>query len=279
MSDARLRSVPFFTDLDEADLERISAATSHRDLPVGGRLFEEGDEAAAAYVIVAGELEILKKSSDREILLAVRGPGDVIGEMSLLEDAPRMAGAKARTEVELLEIPRAVFDEVLSTSTAASRRLFGVLLERWRETESRLRQREQLAQLGTLSAGLAHELNNPAAAAKRAVAGFEAAAGRLAAATATLERFGAGDEVLTVVEQMAAAEPQRLGSLARGDREEALMAQLKALGVERPAAIAATLVDADGSAVDRALRVLGGMDAPEVTAAVIGVAAARREIA
>jgi len=279
MPDDLLRTVPFFADLDGDDLSRISAATIELELSEGDRLFEEGDESHQAYVIVSGELEILKRSSERDVLLAVRGPGDVIGEMSLLEDAPRMAAAKARTDVVLLEIPRSVFDEVLETSHAAARGLFDVLLARWRETEARLRQREQLAQLGTLSAGLAHELNNPAAAARRAVSGFEAATDRLATAHGALDRHEGAAGTAGFIASMVEAETRRLGSLDRGDREDALLARFKALGVEKPASVAATLVDADGAVIDGAIDGLESLGDRALAVAAVHAAAARREVA
>ena len=65
--------------------------------------------------------------------------------------------------------------------------MFGVLLTRWRETESRLRQNERMAQLGTLTAGLAHELNNPAAAVQRSADDLETAMEAYATARARLD--------------------------------------------------------------------------------------------
>jgi len=273
-----LRSVPFFAALGESDLERIRAATVRKNVPAGDSLFAEGAEAHHAYVIVSGELEILKRSSGRDILLAVRGPGDVIGEMSLLEDAPRMAGVTARSDAVVLEIPRNVFEEVLETSPKAARGLFGVLLGRGRETEARLRQREQLAQLGTLSAGLAHELNNPAAAAKRAAAGFSAATARLAATALAVERLGDKAGATRSISRVTNAETRRLGPMARADRQEHLADRLSDLGIEAPMSQAATLAEVDPSVVDQVLDSLGGIDT-EQAAAVIAAATARRDVA
>jgi signal transduction histidine kinase len=275
MTDELLRAVPFLAALDDADLARVAAATSRQRLAAGERLCEEGDPGGHAFVIAEGEVEILKRSGEREVLLAVRGPGDVIGEMSLLEDAPRMASVEARTDTVLVDIPRHVFEEVLEHSAAASRRLFGVLLGRWRETEARLRQREQLAQLGTLSAGLAHELNNPAAAAKRAATGLAAAAERSAAAAGRFSVFER-PETTAVVEGIAGAPEQRLGPLARSDRREALEQRLEAVdgGVEA----AAVLADLDPEEVDAILERLAALEEAEAVAT-LELAVARREVA
>ena len=277
MSAALLRTVPLFTALGEADLERIRSATTERHIEDGDRLFAEGETAEHAYVIVAGQLEILKHSADREVLLAVRGPGDVIGEMALLENAPRMAAAAARGPTTLLEIPRSVFEEVLASSPEAARGLFGVLLTRWRETEARLRQREQLAQLGTLSAGLAHELTNPAAAAKRAAAGITAASERVATAAARCGD-GADPRQQDLVTRIAEADHHRLPSLARSDRQDELEARLRALGIADASPLAATLADLEPKAIDAALAVIAA-DHPEAAGPIVSLAAARRDLA
>ena len=79
MSIERLRPVTLFAGLSEEDLQRIAAATEERRLGHGERLFEEGDSGRHAFVICSGELEILKRSGPREVLLAVRRSGEVIG--------------------------------------------------------------------------------------------------------------------------------------------------------------------------------------------------------
>ena len=76
------------------------------DLPAGSLLFEEGDKGDHAYVINEGEIDIVKITDDREMLIARRGPGEVIGEMALLDVAPRMASARASTDASLLSIPK-----------------------------------------------------------------------------------------------------------------------------------------------------------------------------
>jgi signal transduction histidine kinase len=276
VDERRLRSIPLFEAFDPADLERIAVATGECRLAAGDWLFEEGEDGDHAYVIVEGEIEILKRSGRRDVLLALRGPGDVIGEMSLLEDAPRMAGARARVDAVLLDVPKEVLDAVLDSSAGASRALFGVLVARWRETEARLRQREQLAQLGTLSAGLAHEINNPAAAALRAASSIPPAIDAWLRAVAAALRGAGRDAEAGHLERLAAAERSRLKPLDRADREDELLGRLERLGVGEPRSAAASLAVLDQEVVDAALDGLGG-DA--VAAAVVGIAAARVGIA
>ncbi|MPZ72507.1 MAG: cyclic nucleotide-binding domain-containing protein, partial [Nitriliruptorales bacterium] len=166
--DPRLRRVRLFAELSDDDLVRICKGVEDRTLLPGEVLFSEGEPGDTAYVITAGEIEILKATGRRETLLAIRGSGDVIGELALLQSQPRSATARARTTAKLLTIPKTVLDEVLATSPEALRSLLRILMERLQETHDRLRQSERMAQLGTLTAGVAHELNNPAAAARGA---------------------------------------------------------------------------------------------------------------
>ena len=151
-----LRAVPLFAELGEDDLQRLAANAARVTLRPGEQLFAEGEAGDVAYVITSGHVEISKRSGDRDVHLANRGPGEVIGEMALLQDAPRSASATASEESQLVAIPRSEIDELLATSVEAVRALFRVLLERWQSTQVLLAQSERMAQLGTLTAGLAH---------------------------------------------------------------------------------------------------------------------------
>jgi sigma-B regulation protein RsbU (phosphoserine phosphatase) len=156
MANEILRAVPLFADLSDADLDRLCEMLMPVELDAKETLFCEGDRGDRCYIIQKGEIEIYKASAGREILLAVRGPGEVIGEMALLEESTRTGSARTRAHTKLLAIEKAQLDELLKTSTTAARALFYTMLERSRHTETMLRQSEKMAQLGTLSAGVAH---------------------------------------------------------------------------------------------------------------------------
>jgi signal-transduction protein with cAMP-binding, CBS, and nucleotidyltransferase domain len=88
---AALRRLPLFADLDAEDLAQLDEMASRLLLPAGARFIEEGAGGDALYVILRGEVEISRREGAREIVLATRGGGEFIGEMSLLEQAPRSA--------------------------------------------------------------------------------------------------------------------------------------------------------------------------------------------
>lgn len=257
-----LRSVPLFADLLESDLDALVEGIEPVTLDTGELLFAEGDVGDRAYVITGGEVEIFKTTGGKEVLLAVRGEGTLIGEMALLEAAPRTASVRARSPVTMLAIGKERLDELLESSAAASRSLFRLMLLRWRENEARLRQSERMAQLGTLTAGLAHELNNPAAAVHRGAAQLRVALVEYSARLAALPAAGldpASDERLAKLLTGEREEAEPLDAMARSDLEEEVEDHLDALGVVEAGKLAPDLVDAGitGSEVDEIRADLG----------------------
>ena len=243
-----LKKVPLFADLPEADHQKLTQMVEEVRLPAHAVLFAEDSAGDRAYIIVKGQLEVVKASSGRELLLAVREPGEVIGEMALLEQTPRMATVRARSDSVLLALRKEHLDKLLSTSHAAARALFYTVLSRWRATEAVLRQSERMAQLGTLTAGVAHELNNPAAAVKRSADQLQDALLELELARAQIGRLGLSGpqwealESLSLQAQDQSARPPPLSALDRSDREATLEAWLNARNVEDAWEIAPTLV-------------------------------------
>lgn len=246
-----LKYLPLFAGLPEADMRHLLRHAKEVKLPAGKMLFEEGDPGDNAYVVERGELEIIKDAAGREVLLAVNGPGALVGEMALLEDRPRMAGARARTDCDLLAIDKDEFSHLLQTSHAAARAIFNTILSRWRDSQAMLRQSEKMAQLGTLTAGVAHELNNPAAAVRRGAGQLESSLGELARAQLEMGGLALSGEQQQALEALAeearqkAASPPSLDALARSDRETELEEWLTARGLPDAWELAPALVELD----------------------------------
>ncbi|MGH2620373.1 MAG: cyclic nucleotide-binding domain-containing protein, partial [Anaerolineales bacterium] len=159
-----LRRSELFSELSDDDLQRLCLNIEYIRLAAGETLFAQGSPGDKAYFIQEGQLEILNSSGGREVLIAVRKPGELIGEMALLEEAPRSAEVRAREDSLLFAIGKQQFDQLFGSSPAALKSMLHTVLFRLRETQAMLQHSERMAQLGTLTAGVAHELNNPASA-------------------------------------------------------------------------------------------------------------------
>ena len=217
-----LRSAPLFTGLSEADLARLAETSERQHLAPGEYLLREGEAGDAMFVIVSGELEVTKRAEDVELPLARVGPGAIQGELAAIGGQPRAASVRAISDVEVLRIPRQGLLALLDAGPEPALALLRTVLERIRGLETFVRGREKLAGLGTLAAGLAHELNNPAAAIRRSVTSLgEAIAARDQlhppheltgvqpnvdrAPTTPLQRADAIDEMLELVDDSETA--------------------------------------------------------------------------
>jgi signal transduction histidine kinase len=223
-----LRKVPLFADLTDDDLESLCHMVDEYRLNTGEKLFEEGEEGDKAYVIEEGQIEITRKTGGREVPVAVRQPGEVIGEMALLGSIPRTATGIALSDSVLLVIGSKQFENLLETSQSAARTLLRTVMLRLRSSDGMLRQAEKMAQLGIMTAGIAHEINNPASAARRGAEQLRSVFARLQRSQASLASQPLIQEQQDALAQLdenarqAATQTIELDSLRRSDRESEL---------------------------------------------------------
>jgi carbon-monoxide dehydrogenase iron sulfur subunit len=129
-----LRNAPLFRVLDDDSLTAIEELLAEKTCPEGTVIFAEGDPADALYVIVRGGVQVSKRmQSGREVPLTHLGPGDVFGEMGVIEDQPRMATVTTTEPSKLLALSREGFRSLLLEHPRISFRMLQVLSRRVRE--------------------------------------------------------------------------------------------------------------------------------------------------
>jgi signal transduction histidine kinase len=232
-----LRRIPLFADLPDADLDWLSTRAEPMDVPAGSVLIREGEPGQAAYIVLEGEFEVTKRSAHQDIAIMVRQSGEVFGEMALLDQAPRSATVRAVRDGRVVSISGDTFQALLAHSPSASMAILQTVSRRLRQNEALLRQNEKMAALGTLAAGLAHELNNPAAAVRRSAGQLRSALAAWTSAMADLHAAALDEQQAAQVEDLRArveaAAPQAaaLDPLAQSDRETELLDWLEQRGI------------------------------------------------
>lgn len=132
-----LVNIPVFAGISPEIFYKMEQAIKERKYFKGELIFKEGDPGNAFYIIKSGAIEILKGDQDknRQIRLAIRGAGDFFGEMSLLEDSPRFAYARAVRDSVVLEIARDDFKNLVAKNPPMAMEVMGVLSSRIREAD------------------------------------------------------------------------------------------------------------------------------------------------
>ncbi len=250
MSKDLLRRFDLFSGLSEQDLDSLSAYTEPLTVDAGETLIEQGAAGDAAYVVTDGEFEVVKKSDVQDIVIAVREGGEVFGEMALLDHAPRTATVRATRESHVLKIGGDAFQKMLAHSPSAAMTILKTISQRLRQNEGLLRQTEKMAALGTLSAGLAHELNNPAAAVRRSAGQLRSAITTWSTLTTQLAHCNLAQDQLAEIDRLKsrigtrATSASGLDPMTQSDRETAVQAWLEQLGIEDAWELAPALVSA-----------------------------------
>jgi signal transduction histidine kinase len=185
-----LRGLPYFSDLPQVLLDQVCRQSEKTTVPEETTIIEEDSLSEDMFVIVEGQLRVTKHGHDREVVLATLGPGEVVGEIALLDNAPRTASVTANAPSTLIRIPAEAFESLIEDSRVV-RRMFRTVTSRLRGIEDTLRHEERMAALGRMAAQLMHELNNPAAAVGRSMARAEEV--YVALGEATIQLSGIGD--------------------------------------------------------------------------------------
>jgi signal transduction histidine kinase len=265
-----LRLSSLFEGLSDEKLGRIIAEGTELRVPRGEVFAREGEPIEHLYVVLDGELRITKLVDGREMVINHYGPGVFFGEVPLLAGTPFLASGRALEDSRLFAIPKAIFRKMLTYYPSFGDTVLETMAHRVRILQSVAQERERLDSLGTLAAGLAHELNNPAAASLRA-------AGRLRECFENLRKTGMKISRSAASGALAPAQLDELDRIVAGalgsandpsdgldpvqasDREEELARWLEGAGVEEAWDHAATFARAglDAPALEPVVGVVG----------------------
>jgi signal transduction histidine kinase len=244
-----LRKSPLFQGLSDEELQQLMDMAEPVSLRAGDVLIKQGELGDAAYVLIRGDFEVQKQSGQSLIKIDVRNPGDVVGEMALLSRGPRNATLIAKIDSEVLRIPQEAFEKLLSSSTTAAMAVLHWVMARLTQNESLLHQQEKMAALGTMSAGLAHELNNPSAAAQRSASQLKETQSKWLTLTHQIERVALQENQTDWLDgfiQEASRRfeaPLKLDALEKIDLVDQLQTWLESSGVESAWELAPTMVN------------------------------------
>ncbi len=164
---SELLLVPAFADLPDDQIGWFISQAQELHYKAGDTYLRQGTPADAMFVILEGQLELHGEMGGETVAFSMKA-GDVTGTLPFSRMKQFMVNGRAVTDSRVLRFPAELFPDLVQKMPELAKRLVGLMSDRIRETTRIEQQRDRLAALGKLSAGLAHELNNPASAAKRA---------------------------------------------------------------------------------------------------------------
>ena len=265
MSIEQLRSVTLFDGLSDDQLVELRAAGEVVRFDPGDVLFQAAHPADNWWVLLDGTLDLVRHVGHEDTVLgAMSTPGQWAGGFQAWDPhGVYMATGRGTAAGHVLRVPADRLADLATTWFPFGVHLIRGLTQTVRNIESMARQREALVALGTLAAGLAHEINNPASAATRAVDALDdtsrtlmSALGRLADHSISAAQFVALDKLRREIPP----QPVSMEPLAVADREDALSEWLTQHGIERDWMIAPPLAAAglDSAWCERAAAQLEG---------------------
>lgn len=232
-----LRPVDLFDDLDDAGLAEFAAAAQWRHVEPGTVVLEAGEPTEGMFCLLEGTLQLFQRDGDRFEPIGRQNAPTWIGAIAALTEGDFVSRMVAVGDADLALIPGAEFRRLALANPDVHRRIMRQVRPIMTRMTAIQQNREHLTALGTMAAGLAHELNNPAAAARSAANDLGEA---LDAIGATIREFvDAGIEredaarIADLRDQALhqCAQGSSLSALDAADAEDAMRDRLEALGV------------------------------------------------
>ena len=260
-----LRSVDLFDGLADPELAEWAAVARPYHLGPGEIIHEQGDDPKGLQLLLEGEAQALMLENGRAEPVSRHRAPTWMGGIGALTGNPIPVRMQTETNSRLAVVAPDDFRRLAFAQPLVYQRVMEKVTPVLRGVAEIEQNRERLASLGTMAAGLAHELNNPAAAARRAAGQLTEALDAINSALAHFIEAGierAEAEQLVALKQQAsdhAASASALGALDAADAEDELLARLEALGIEEPWRLAEPLAVAgvDQAWLDRVVALAG----------------------
>lgn len=136
---AFLRRVPLFSSLSEAQLDQLASGSVRKNYPRGRTIVSEGEPSQSLYILLSGRAKVQRSDTEgKEVILAVIGPGEFFGEMSLIDDAPRSASVITIESSDFMAINKDSFKTMLGQSPDIAMQIMKGLVRRLREADKKI---------------------------------------------------------------------------------------------------------------------------------------------
>jgi signal transduction histidine kinase len=266
----QLRKIAVFSDLPQEDLLWFASKCQELRVAPGDIVMREGDKAEFMIVMLEGEIRARAEHGPADGPVFTMSGGEVSGMLPFSRLKVVSVTGRAVVPSHYLTFHVSHFEEMFHRLPELVRRLVGLLADRVRSVTRQEQQHEKLAALGKLSAGLAHELNNPSAAARRSAAALRDCLARLrsAARSTTVGPDDCAKLAQTEEQIRSSLKPAQFkDEFARVEREEAIQSWLESHNVAEPWKLAPQLADANLTDADlaRFAAAAGASVGPELT--------------
>jgi signal transduction histidine kinase len=243
---AQLRKVPLLSSLKDEELYCVEGLQEiHIDKDEF--IVHQGEAAHFFWILLEGELRVFQSMGEgREQVHAIIEAGNTFGELPLLANIPNSANIQATASSRLLQFDEEQFWGLMTTCPQVRKAILGNMAYRFQKLQSATVQQEKMASLGTLAAGLMHELNNPGSAARRAASQLRENLTRMQDLSSKFSERELTREQKTCMsslqkQAMSARRPMMMNSLEQSDAEEALAEWMESANIENAWKMAPTL--------------------------------------